>query len=501
MRVKKEQKKITERTERNSSKIHPRRMKTTKSILESDSDEKPPKKKKCKVSEDEDESEDDDDEDDSDSDSADEDDEEETEDEEQGKPHLKKQSILHSDSEEENIKTNKSLDVPKLHKPDINNFKSPKASLESVNDDTASSKESSFHQRSVITSVGLVKEDSLSSKIPELPNNQRSGHEMYIHSEEKLPYPPGSQQRNEENLSTAKDLQNVEQEQILPNPDHPEEREFRQASDNPRPPGYRYQQNPENRTYGDPYTECITPLEEYSSRPSPLKPSLVETYPHSSSPSKLTPLDSYSQSSSPSGLMPLDLYTRSRAFEKQPAYPQQPTPPHSQPVGHSPASNSNREYGPGYIPGERYRPQGSVSYSQGPYHPQNYSRTSHHSPPPSSSPYPPQQGSPSVSGQPSPASQGMYRTFIGPYPSHSPDYYNNQGYYSPHGEHNGPPPAYPPNYPIPPQQGAPYPYYNHPGQQSNGGFMIDSILRSRNPETEDDDLTGVTDIVSYITQE
>ncbi|KAG1663682.1 Remodeling and spacing factor 1 [Nymphon striatum] len=89
-------------------------------------------------------------------------------------------------------------------------------------------------------------------------------------------------------------------------------------------------------------------------------------------------------------------------------------------------------------------------------------------------------------------------------PSSSPNYNysgpSHQGY-SPSGNEGSYQPDSPSQYPS-----QPYSYNESSGrEQNNGGFMINNLLQrqNRNPEGggEEDDLSGLTDIVSYITQE
>ncbi|GFU34216.1 remodeling and spacing factor 1 [Nephila pilipes] len=223
--------------------------------------------------------------------------------------------------------------------------------------------------------------------------------------------------------------------------------------------GFTYT-TPEEKCFPPTYSSLAT-FQDYSSRPSPLKPSLVETYSNNSSPSKLTPLDSYSQTSSPKGFISLDSYSDSRK-KKQHFYgtPEPETAPRPVPEGYQ---------------GEIRFPPSPTTYSQ--RSPPHVSRDAG-TPPRFHSQYP--------------------DTYA---PPRSPEYYQNQQYYP--GEERIPRPAYQPNY-VPPEHGPPYvpnPYVATPVMQPNGGFMIDTLLRARNPENEEDELTGVTDIVSYITQE
>ncbi|XP_054719211.1 histone-lysine N-methyltransferase SETD1B-like [Uloborus diversus] len=216
----------------------------------------------------------------------------------------------------------------------------------------------------------------------------------------------------------------------------------------------------------------LAPFQDYSSRPSPLKPSLVETYPtNSSSPSKLTPLDTYSRSGSPKGFISLDSYTEAR--KKKHFYG-------------NPSSEPDAASRPMPPAADNY--QGEIRFPPEPYPcPPSPNAYSHRSPPP------PQRDP----GTP----PRMYSQFPDAYaPPRSPEYYQNHQYYA--SEERIPRPSYQPNY-APSEQGPPYvqnPYVATPVPQPNGGFMIDTLLRARN-ENEEDELTGVTDIVSYITQE
>ncbi|PRD24728.1 UNVERIFIED_CONTAM: hypothetical protein NCL1_42915 [Trichonephila clavipes] len=224
-------------------------------------------------------------------------------------------------------------------------------------------------------------------------------------------------------------------------------------------PGFSYT-TPEEKCFPPTYSS-LAPFQDYSSRPSPLKPSLVETYSNNSSPSKLTPLDSYSQTSSPKGFISLDSYSDSRK-KKQHFYgtPEPEAVPRPVPEGY----------------------QGEIRF------------------PPSPTPY--SQRSPSHVSRDAGTPPRFHSQYPDTYaPPRSPEYYQNQQYYP--GEERIPRPAYQPNY-VPPEHGPPYvpnPYVATPVMQPNGGFMIDTLLRARNPENEEDELTGVTDIVSYITQE
>ncbi|GFR33420.1 PHD-type domain-containing protein, partial [Trichonephila clavata] len=223
--------------------------------------------------------------------------------------------------------------------------------------------------------------------------------------------------------------------------------------------GFSYT-TPEEKCFPPTYSS-LAPFQDYSSRPSPLKPSLVETYSNNSSPSKLTPLDSYSQTSSPKGFISLDSYSDSRK-KKQHFYgtPEPEAVPRPVPEGY----------------------QGEIRF------------------PPSPTPY--SQRSPSHVSRDAGTPPRFHSQYPDTYaPPRSPEYYQNQQFYP--GEERIPRPAYQPNY-VPPEHGPPYvpnPYVATPVMQPNGGFMIDTLLRARNPENEEDELTGVTDIVSYITQE
>ncbi|GIY23303.1 remodeling and spacing factor 1 [Caerostris darwini] len=189
---------------------------------------------------------------------------------------------------------------------------------------------------------------------------------------------------------------------------------------------------PEEKCFPPTYSALAT-FQDYSNRPSPLKPSLVETY--SNKPRK----------------------------KKQHFY-----------------GTPEPETVPRPVPSESY--QGEIRF------------------PPSPGGYT-QRSSPHVqrdAGTP-PRFHSQYSDSYAP--PRSPEYYQNQQYYQ--GEERIPRPAYQPNY-VPPEPVPPYvpnPYVATPVMQPNGGFMIDTLLRARNPENEEDELTGVTDIVSYITQE
>lgn len=266
--------------------------------------------------------------------------------------------------------------------------------------------------------------------------------------------------------------------------------------------GFNYSA-PEEKCFPPTYSN-LTPFQDYSSRPSPLKPSLVETY-NRSSPSKLTPLDSYTQvgsvkgpyplkpslietynRSSPSKLTPLDSYSRSnspKGFISLDTYSEA-------------RKKKQHFYGGGDPPGPP-PPQDSYPREIGF--------------PPEPTPFPP---SPSTYHRSTPPhiqrDPGTPPRFHSQYQEgyRSPDYYQGGGQYGGYQggeEHHRPRPAYQPNYVPPPEHGGPpyppNPYVATPVPQPNGGFMIDTLLRARNPEDGEDELTGVTDIVSYITQE
>ncbi|KAF8792588.1 Remodeling and spacing factor 1 like protein [Argiope bruennichi] len=218
---------------------------------------------------------------------------------------------------------------------------------------------------------------------------------------------------------------------------------------------------PEEKCFPPTYSS-LAPFQDYSSRPSPLKPSLVETYSNNSSPSKLTPLDSYSNTNSPKGFISLDSYSDSRK-KKQHFY-----------------GTPEPEAVPRPVPSEGY--QGEIRF------------------PPSPSTY--ASRSPSHVARDAGTPPRFHSQYPDTYaPPRSPDYYQNQPYYQ--GEERLPRATYQPNY-VPPEPVPPFvpnPYVATPVMQPNGGFMIDTLLRARNPENEEDELTGVTDIVSYITQE
>lgn len=234
---------------------------------------------------------------------------------------------------------------------------------------------------------------------------------------------------------------------------------------------------PEEKQYSGSYSTLST-FQDYSARPSPLKPSLVETYSNNSSPSKLTPLDSYSRTNSPKGFISLDSYSENKkkkhfygnsSQEGEPSSHKPPPPPPSE----------NYQGGEIRFPPEPYPcPQSPNSFPQR-----------------SSSPPPNQRDS----GTP----PRLYSQFPDAYaPPRSPEYYQNHQYYA--SEERIPRPSYQPNY-VPPSPSEPpsfvsNPYVATPVPQPNGGFMIDTLLQARNHENEDE-LTGVTDIVSYITQE
>lgn len=231
---------------------------------------------------------------------------------------------------------------------------------------------------------------------------------------------------------------------------------------------------PEEKQYSGSYSTLST-FQDYSARPSPLKPSLVETYSNNSSPSKLTPLDSYSRTNSPKGFISLDSYSENKkkkhfygnsSQEGEPSSHKAPPPP-----------SENYQGGEIRFPPEPYPcPQSPNSFPQ-------------RSPPPNQR----------DSGTP----PRLYSQFPDAYaPPRSPEYYQNHQYYA--SEERIPRPSYQPNY-VPPSPSEPpsfvsNPYVATPVPQPNGGFMIDTLLQARNPENEDE-LTGVTDIVSYITQE
>ncbi|KFM72165.1 Remodeling and spacing factor 1, partial [Stegodyphus mimosarum] len=235
-------------------------------------------------------------------------------------------------------------------------------------------------------------------------------------------------------------------------------------------PGFSYTA-PEEKCFPPSYTS-LAPFQDYSSRPSPLKPSLVETYPSNSSPSKLTPLDTYSQNSSPKGFISLDSYSEAR--KKKHFYGNPSAEPEAIPRPVPPPVDSY---------------QGEIRFPPEPYpcppSPNTYSNRS----------------PPHVQRDPGTPPR-LYSQFPDAYaPPRSPEYYQNHQYYA--SEERIPRPSYQPNY-APPEQVPPFisnPYVATPVPQPNGGFMIDTLLRARNPENEEDELTGVTDIVSYITQE
>ncbi|XP_042904607.1 microtubule-associated protein futsch [Parasteatoda tepidariorum] len=243
---------------------------------------------------------------------------------------------------------------------------------------------------------------------------------------------------------------------------------------------------PEEKSFPPSYSS-LAPFAEFSSRPSPLKPSLVETYSNNSSPSKLTPLDTtskqltpldnpskftsldnYSRSNSPRGFVNLD-YSEGR--KKKHFYGSSAMEPEVVPRPVHPSSDSYQ--GEIRFPPEPYPcPQSPNSYTQ--------------------------RSSPQVQRDPGtpPRFHSQYSDSYAP--PRSPEYYQSHQYYG--GEERIPRPPYQPNY-VAPEQGPPYvpnPYVATPVPQPNGGFMIDSLLQGRNPE---DELTEVTDIVSYITQE
>ncbi|CAL1277253.1 unnamed protein product [Larinioides sclopetarius] len=224
--------------------------------------------------------------------------------------------------------------------------------------------------------------------------------------------------------------------------------------------GFSYT-TPEEKCFPPTYSS-LAPFQDYSSRPSPLKPSLVETYSNNSSPSKLTPLDSYSNTNSPKGFISLDSYSDSRK-KKQHFY-----------------GTPEPEAVPRPVPSEGY--QGEIRF------------------PPSPSTYAPR--SPPHVARDAGTPPRFHSQYPDTYaPPRSPEYYQNQPYYQ--GEERIPRSTYQPNY-VPPEPVPPFvpnPYVATPVMQPNGGFMIDTLLRARNPENEEDELTGVTDIVSYITQE
>lgn len=220
-------------------------------------------------------------------------------------------------------------------------------------------------------------------------------------------------------------------------------------------------------TYNRSSPSKLTPLEPSPQGPYPLKPSMMDTY-NRSSPSKLTPLEPYSQSNSPK-LLSLDSYSKKKQhFYGNPGGDHHPDMSHRPPP---PPDSYQRDIG--FPPEPTQFPPSPTTY--------------HRSTPPHAQRDP---GTP-------PRFHSQYPD--GYAPPRSPEYYQNSPYYQ--GDDRSRQGGYQPNYP-PPEHGGPYPsnpYVATPVPQPNGGFMIDTLLR--NPEGGEDELTGVTDIVSYITQE